>query len=417
MPARRSSSHRSWFSPPSGRPRRGFSALAALTVSVLGFTLIPASATAAPEHIHPLNQGGDCPDILIVAASGASDSGSDRHPLNEEERTIWGNWINNVTVPTGERFADSSESVGWAYVPYPSTTGLGAEPLPSYQLSVGEGIVSTHRILDDTKAKCGDRTKFVLVGYSVGGEIMHRVTTQIGARKLSGDASSPVDADSILGVALIGSPYRPAGVDSLGEPGPPGGGFMSSEPANYGPLDSKVINVCRRFDAACDAPREIAILDLALQVLGQIHFNVLDPGRTVSDFVTAVQSMVSSLVIDTVRNPEWFDSDESYLDVLRRAADRTDGPGPQLSPEELAEAVRWATNEGAPKVREKLDQEGSRFLRDNRDVLDMILQPYIFLGFIQHMLYWNNNPDDPWSWESEQIVNWITELAIDNGQR
>ncbi|NLG56587.1 MAG: cutinase family protein [Rhodococcus sp.] len=389
----------------------------------LSSTVSPSPAYAAPERIHPLNEGASCPDVLIVAASGASDSGADRDPLNEEERTVWGNWINNVTVPSGERFAERPESIGWAYVPYPSSVGLGWEPFPTYQESVRAALESTHRILDDTKASCGERTKFILVGYSIGGEIMHRVATQIGNRSPSGAASTAsgmtsVTADDILGVALVASPYRPAGSDSFGEAGPPGGGFMSSEPAQYGALSDRVIHVCRRYDAACDAPRRIAILDLALQVLGQMQFALSDPGRTVSDFDAAIRGLVANVVIDTVHNPQWFDSDESYLDVLRRAADRTENPEvPELTAEELADAVRWATGEGAPLVREKLRREGPRFIEDNRDVFDMILQPYIFLGFVQHMLYWNNNPTDQWYWESEKIVDWVAELAIENGAR
>lgn len=62
-------------------------------------------------------------------------------------------------------------------------------------------------------------------------------------------------------------------------------------------------------------------------------------------------------------------------------------------------------------MKAKLADEGPGFVEDNRDVFELVIKPYIFLGFIQHLFYWNNNPNDPWYWESEKVVDWITALA------
>ncbi|SDH27352.1 Cutinase [Rhodococcus triatomae] len=185
--------------------------------------LVPAVASAAPDRIHPYNRAAECPDVLVVAASGATDSTSHRHPLDEDERRLWSNWVGNVTVPTGERFAHGPETVGWAYVPYPATFGLGVTETPTYQASVSAALAETHRILEDAKAACGDRTKFVLVGYSVGAEIMHRVTAGIGQRSSGGRAPGTTDSgttpgevtpDDVLGVVPGGWPV-PTGRGAL----------------------------------------------------------------------------------------------------------------------------------------------------------------------------------------------------------
>ncbi|MDT2003758.1 cutinase family protein [Rhodococcus opacus] len=360
----------------------------------------------------PNNYAADCPDILIVAVSGATDSDVDRNPL-EESGEVWSNWVGNVTVPTGEANKDDPGTVGWMYVPYPSTYGLGLlQPVPTYQDSMAAGVASTNRILDENKAKCGDATKYVLLGYSVGAEVVERVARDLGHR----DSNALVTADDIAGVALIGDPYRPAGTPSMGEPGPPGGGFMSSGPADYGALDGKITYACRPYDIACDAPREIAVLELALGVLGQMHFTLLNPGQTVSDFANAVSSMAARSIVHIVTHEDWFASDESFLDVLRKVADQTydpDGPDRdmQVSQEQMVEALNWAMGPGSDVVKAKLAAEGPGFVEDNRDVFELVIKPYIFLGFIQHLFYWNNNPNDPWYWESEKVVDWITALA------
>ena len=371
------------------------------------------SGSADTDRVDPNNYAADCPDVMIVAVSGATDSTADRNPLADENRQLWSNWVGNVTVPTGEANKDDPGTVGWMYVPYPSTYGLGLlQPVPTYQDSMAAGVASTNRILDENKAKCGDDTKYVLLGYSVGAEVVERVSRELGHR----DSNALVTADDIAGVALIGDPYRPAGTPSMGEPGPPGGGFMSSEPADYGALGGKIIYACRPYDIACDAPQEIAALELALGVLGQMHFTLLNPGQTVSDFANAVTNMAARSIVHIVTHEDWFASDESFLDVLRKVADRTydpDGPdrNVQVSQEQIVEALNWAMGPGSEVVKAKLADEGPGFVEDNRDVFELVIKPYIFLGFIQHLFYWNNNPNDPWYWESEKVVDWITALA------
>lgn len=387
-------------------------AIPGMAIAAPGTGSSGGSSDPAPVP-HPNNYAMDCPDVMVLAVSGGTDSDIDRNPLEDGNGALWGDWLQQVTLPVGEASKDSPGSVGWMYVPYPSTYGLGLlEDVPNYQDSTLAGVASMNKLLDENKTKCGDETKYVLLGYSIGSEVVERVARDIGHR---GD-DALVNGDDIAGVALIADPYRPAGTPSLGKPGPAGGGFMSSEPADYGTLSEKMMFACRPYDIACDAPQEIAVLELALGVLGQMRFTILDPGQSVADFGRAVSSMAARAIVHIVTRDGWIESDESFLDVLRKVADKSydpDGPGveTEVSREQLVEALNWAMGPGSEVVEAKLRAEGRGFLEDNSDMFDLVTKPYIFLGVIQHMAYWNNNPNDPWYWESEKVVDWITELA------
>ncbi|MCX5043445.1 cutinase family protein [Aldersonia sp. NBC_00410] len=377
---------------------------------MLAATLFAVPAAAQP---HPDNYANDCPEVMIIAVSGATDSTVDRDPMAEEQRRAWSNWVGNITDPAGERFAAEPDTIGWLYVPYPSTYGLSLNEVPTYQESTALGVAKTHQLLGQTKRKCGSATSFVLLGYSVGAEVMERVSREIGTRA----EAATVSPDDVLGVVLVGDPYRPAGTPSYDGKVPPGGGFMSSERADYGELTDKIVSACRRWDIACDAPQRIAVLDLLLNVLGQIHFTVLDPLQTFTDTDAVLGGIVGRTLEHIVRDPQrWANSEETLLDIARREADRTeqvldpDAPDPRATPAQLAGLYDWATGKGAPIVRQKLLAEGAGFVDDNADFFELLIQPYIFLGFAQHMLYWfavGSNASD-----ADNIVNWLADLAI-----
>ncbi|WP_245672738.1 cutinase family protein [Aldersonia kunmingensis] len=388
--------------------------LASALTSALVALIFAAPAVAKP---HPFNYADDCPDVMIVAASGATDSKADRDPMEEVQRRAWSNWVGNITEPAGRLFKDEPGTIGWLYVPYPSTYGLSITEVPTYQESTARGVAKAHELLGEQKRKCGARTSFVLLGYSVGGEVMERVAREIGTR----GAKATVDPDDVLGVVLVGDPYRPVGTPSYDGQVPPGGGFMSSEPADYGELTDKIVSACRRWDIACDAPQRIAVLDLLLSVLGQIHFTVLDPLQTFVDADAVLTGIVGRTLEHIVREPDWFSSQETLLDIVRREADRTEqildpnAPDPRASPEQISRLYAWATGEGAPIVREKLAAEGAGFLADNADFFELLLQPYIFVAFAQHVLYWYDVGSA--GSDADHLVSWLADLANSSKNR
>ncbi|WP_037104877.1 cutinase family protein [Rhodococcoides fascians] len=378
-----------------------------------------SSGSSDEPNIDPNNYAQDCPDVLMLAVSGATDSDADRDPLNEEPRSPASNWVGNVTLPVGQANANSPGSVGWLYVPYPSTYGVGVlSDVDTYQQSVAEGVASTNRLLDQYKTTCGDDTKFVLLGYSVGGEVIERVSMELGHR----DPAALVTGDDIAGVVMIGAPYRPAGVPNFDEPGPTDGGFQSQTAKDYGTLNDKVTWSCRPYDLACDAPDNIVALQLALGILGQMRLTILNPLQTVADFARAVSSIATRAIVDIATNKDWLESDETLLEVLLKVSDQLyevdeQKAWEQLTPDQLLADLNWALGPGADKVREKLRQEGEGLVENNKGIVDVVVGPYIFIGFLQHLLYWNNNPGDGREWESEKIVAWVTDLAQTERER
>ncbi|MGU3432295.1 cutinase family protein [Actinomycetes bacterium M1A6_2h] len=380
---------------------------------------LPTILGIAPKsnelNLDPNNYAQTCPDVLIVALSGGSDTSVDKNPLDEEARLPLQNWIANLTVPTGEANASTPNRVGWLYVPYPATDGIGVgERNPTYQDSTAAGVASTNRILNENKAKCGTATKYVIVGYSIGAEVAERVSVDIGSRP----DDAPVNASDILGVGLVGDPYRPAGTPSINIPGPPGGGFMSSEPKDYGALADKMLWACRPYDLSCDAPKNIAILPLLLGVFGQVHWDPLDPVTTVSELANSVSGTAARSIAYIFAHPDFATSEESALDVVLRESDRTEPRGdadPQPTQAQVLSALQWAAGPGREVVNAKLNAERVGFAEDNADIAKLITEPYIAFGFLQHLTYWNALPGR--EWESDKMIRWITTLAQQDADR
>ncbi|WP_072806796.1 cutinase family protein [Rhodococcoides yunnanense] len=415
------------------RLRAGSLLSTSITIAAALLLVVPAAASAAPgsgssttgsaesgssgssngPDIDRNNYAQECPDVLMLAVSGATDSDADRDPLNEESRSPISNWVGNVTLPVGQANSATPGSVGWLYVPYPSTYGLDViSDVPPYQESVAAGVAATNRLLDEYKTKCGDGTKFVLLGYSVGGEVVERVSMELGHR----DPDALVTGDDVAGVVLIGDPYRPAGAPNFDEPGPTRGGFQSPDAKDYGTLNEKMTWSCRPYDLACDAPDNIVALQLALGVLGQMRITLLNPIQTVSDFARTVTSIASRAIVDIATNKNWLESDETLLEVLLKVSDQTyqvdeAQAHANLTPDQLLADLNWAIGPGSETVRAKLHAEGEGLVENNKGIVDVVLGPYIFIGFLQHLLYWNNNPGDGREWESEKIVAWVTDLA------
>ena len=391
----------------------------------------PAAALAAPDsgssdsgsadfgssqgpNIDPNNYAQDCPDVLLLAVSGATDSDAGRNPLNEEAQTIASNWVGNVTVPVGEANADSPGTVGWLYVPYTSTYGFDVlDNVATYQESIDDGIASTNRLMNEYKTKCGEKTKFALLGYSVGGEVLDRLSIELGHR----DPNALVTSDDVVGVIMVGSPYRPAGVPNFGdEVGESLGGFMDQSPRDYGTMTDKVTWSCRPWDLACDAPDKIELLQLALGVLSQMRLTLLNPVQTVSDFGRTVATIATRAIIDIATNKSWLESDETLLQVLVKVSDRQyqvddAQAAAALSPDQLLADLNWAMGPGAETVKAKLLAEGEGLVDNNAGIVDVVLGPYLALGFLQHLSYWYNDPNDGYDWESEKMVAWVTDLA------
>ena len=147
-----------------------------------------------------------------------------------------------------------------------------------------------------------------------------------------------------------------------------------------------------------------------------MRFTLLDPVQTVADFARTVSTIAARAIVDIVTNKSWLESDETLLQVLVKVSDqqyRVDDKDAlaALSPDQLLEDLNWALGPGAETVDAKLRAEGQGLVENNKGIVDIVLGPYLLIGFLQHLSYWYNDPNDGFDWESEKIVAWVTDLA------
>lgn len=177
--------------------------------------------------------------------------------------------------------ADTSKgklNISRSYVNYPATAGgfgkfwPGAAPSTehiSYTDSMNMGVKSAEEQVKAVAERCPD-TKFGLMGYSQGAEVVENTARKIGA------GQGVVDADRIAGVALFASPTRKAatpmqidGADAVGDgevasvtsglndyPVPDGGGISvdKSGTTDFGALSDRTISWCLQGDLVCGMP-------------------------------------------------------------------------------------------------------------------------------------------------------------------
>jgi ABC-type siderophore export system fused ATPase/permease subunit len=82
-----------------------------------------------------------------------------------------------------------------------------AEPVPTYQESVAEGLATMGRMIDANKTACGTSTKYVLLGYSVTLILMMTPLEALlsSAPRLSNAVVAMQKIDE-LGLSLEGTP-------------------------------------------------------------------------------------------------------------------------------------------------------------------------------------------------------------------
>ena len=72
---------------------------------------------------------------------------------------------------------------------------------------------------------------------------------------------------------------------------------------------------------------------------------------------------------------------------------------------------------GSEVVKAKLADEGPGFVEDNRDVFELVIKPYIFLGFIQHLFYWNTTRTTPGTGRARRSSTGSPHSRIGEGRR
>lgn len=256
--------------------------------------------------------GAGCAVVHVIADQGTNESSERQNQKSDS------GMLSQVIVPV---VAKMGKKVDRTYVAYPADFGWRGN---SYEQSLTKGVDNTNAVLKKEATRC-PRTKFVILGYSQGGQVADTVLRHIG------NGQGPVPAEQVAGGVLFSSPNRPAGAglfpgaDGQDAPAPvpgttgaavtkvvanvtqPGEGAgiapnIAGTPNGYGDLTGRVASACIPGDLACDTPTDAPLARLVTNVAGQLDLNQQDPVGILASVATVVGTTTIKTAADVVNN-------------------------------------------------------------------------------------------------------------------
>ncbi|MGB7962249.1 MAG: cutinase family protein [Propionicimonas sp.] len=237
------------------RPWKCGRALVALLVTILSLavTTTPASASSTPTRIRQYAEA--CQDVLFVGARGSGNGFDEYYGLGEKVHGLMRAYAARLD---GRR-------LGYFAIPYPAQP-VKALVYPStrkqYFEGIDTGVEQTLTALKVRQSRCPNE-RSVLVGYSQGAMVMHRVMWQLAARadgfaKIDGIIAI-ADGDRVPGQG--GWRYGTSPTTSIDK----GVSFLVSNLAGIvhkpqwrvtpASVRSRFLSICDSGDLVCDFPR------------------------------------------------------------------------------------------------------------------------------------------------------------------
>ncbi|MFI6871167.1 cutinase family protein [Nocardia sp. NPDC050406] len=419
------------------------SATAALTslgvVGVLAATIAP---TSTPKTIDTQLKSSvtECHDMVSISVAGRGDTpvaGTtkllvDEHG-NELPAALAGDHNSEWVDPVVNAPADDVDPGSYAaiYIAYPAN-------MDSYEDAVNAGVANTEQVMREIAQACPD-TKFSIVGYSEGADVVRRVAMKIGGQEPGADGEyGIVNPDDVMGVVILADAGRAAGdgpfigaQDPFANPDgfdqkyqngvKPVAGQGVSQGGDFGKLNGKIASFCSDGDLTCSAPQNISLLQLAVNVGRQINVDALQRDgltpATGQDVAETLGQIALAAFSDIASNPNWMKSDETFLQVLLKVSDPNYKPGESKAP---AQADTIATDNMSPLayLPQKIFNEIVGLIVTNQNTIPVILSdPYKqTLGDNHeghHFDYWKDA--DPANGKqltsAEYAAAWLTHLA------
>ncbi|MEV6138638.1 cutinase family protein [Nocardia sp. NPDC051990] len=320
------------------------------------------------------------------------------------------------------------------YIAYPAN-------MDTYEDAVNTGVANTEQVMREIAQACPD-TKFSIVGYSEGADVVRRVAKTIGHQAADKDGGyGIVDPADVVGVVILADagrsagegpfpgakdPYsNPDGFDQRYQNGrntASGQGALPGTSGDFGALNGKIASFCSDGDLTCSAPQNISLLQLAVNVGRQLNVDVLERDgltpATGQDVAVVLGRIAMAAFADIQSQPNWMQSDETFLQVLLRVSDPEYKPG--QTPKTPAKAESISTNEMSPLayLPQKVFNEIVGLIVTNQNTIPVIMSdPYqLTLGpnaTGHHFDYWRDaNPDNGKPLTSaEYAAAWLTHLA------
>ncbi|WP_194816519.1 cutinase family protein [Nocardia sp. XZ_19_385] len=414
--------------------------------AVLGVTALVAASfalTSTPEtrDTRLTSSVTECHDMVTISVAGRNDTPNPQttamlldangNPLpaalSGDHRSEWVDPV--VNAPAGQVDPGSYRAV---YVAYPAN-------MSSYEDSVNAGVANTKQVMREIAQACPD-TRFSIVGYSEGADVVRRVAMEVGNQEADKDGKyGIVNPDDVVGVVILADPGRSAGDGTFigaKDPNNPdnfdqkyngkpisGQGVMQGTGGGFGKLNGKIASFCSEGDLTCAAPQNISLLQLAANVGRQINVDNLErdgltpaTGQNVAEVLGRI---AMTAFADIAAQPNWMASDETFLTVLLRVSDPAYKPGTH-TPKATPVKSEISTDEMSPLayLPQKVLNEIIGLIVTNQNTIPVVMSdPYkLTLGpnhTGHHFDYWKNA--DPQNGKpltsAEYAAAWLTHLA------
>ncbi|MET7770360.1 cutinase family protein [Nocardia sp. NPDC005366] len=385
----------------------------------------------------------ECRDMVTISVAGRGDTpvegttrmlvDADGNPL---PAAMAGDHNSEWVDPVVNAPADSADPDAYAavYIAYPAN-------MSTYEDAVNAGVANTEQVMREIAQACPD-TKFSIVGYSEGADVVRRVAMKIGHQEAdSTGAYGIVDPADVLGVVILADsgrsagdgpfpgakdPYaNPDGFDQKYQNGAKpvsGQGALPGNSGDFGALNGKIASFCSEGDLTCAAPENISLLQLVVNVGRQLNVDTLEreglTPATGQDVAVTLGRIALAAFADIQSQPNWMQSDETFLDVLLKVSDPAYKPGAASTTPVKVDSI--ATDQMSPLayLPQKVLNEIIGLIVTNQNTIPVIMSdPYqLTLGpnhTGHHFDYWNdaNASEGKPLTSAEYAAAWLSHLA------
>ncbi|WP_159841197.1 cutinase family protein [Nocardia sp. CY41] len=422
-------------------------ASAAAAPAVLGVAAVVAASlalTSSPQtrDTQLTTSVTECRDMVTISVAGRNDTpveGTTKMLVdangNPLPAALSGDHSSEWVDPVVNAPADDVDPDAYAavYIAYPAN-------MATYEDAVDAGVANTERVMREIAQACPD-TKFSIVGYSEGADVVRRVAMKIGHQEPGQDGSyEVVDPADVVGVVILADSGRSAGdgpfpgsKDPFGNPDGfdqqyqngtnpvPGRGAVQGTSGDFGALNGKIASFCSDGDLTCSAPQNISLLQLVVNVGRQLNVDALERDgltpATGQDVAVVLGRIALAAFADIQSQPNWMQSDETFLEVLLRVSDPAYKPGEKKAPAK-ADSISTAEMSPLAYLPQKVLNEIVGLIVTNQNTIPVIMSdPYnLTLGpnhTGHHFDYWDDA--DPAAGKpltsAEYAAAWLTHLA------
>nr|WP_232433578.1 cutinase family protein [Rhodococcus sp. AW25M09] len=411
-----------------GKSKRARVALSAFAIGALGAGVVVAApwstSTTSTEASIELVSTATCYDMVSIAIGGRGDT--------PREGVKW------LTTPDGERLpaamsGDYSsdwidqvvrapnngnvvpDSYAAVYVEYPAD-------MASYENAVQTGVTNSQTIMKSITASC-PKTRFAIVGYSEGADVARRTAMEVGNQVADADGQyGIVDPSQVVGVVILADAGRvagegpfpgadnpfgnPDGFDTKyqnGSSAVSGQGALPGTSGGFGALDGRVASFCSEGDLTCALPENTSLLHLAANLGRQVNADALEKDNltpaTGADLALALGRIAVNAFNDIASQPNWMQSDETFLDVLIKVSEPNYKPGTVTTPVSAEvdgeqEPIETGQMVDMVYLPQKIFREITGFLSSNQNTVAVVMNdPYgltLGPGSGHHFDYWRD---------------------------